>query len=63
MCISENKFIEKDYALRGYDIYGKVLKSEVTKPVNKSFEFNKWHKSNNADGLFFIQSKKYWIWI
>lgn len=30
VCIAENKFVEKDYALRGYDMYGNALKSEVT---------------------------------
>lgn len=28
VCIAKNKFIEKDYALRGYDINGKALKSK-----------------------------------
>ncbi|HPQ80055.1 MAG TPA: hypothetical protein PLG47_06345, partial [Candidatus Dojkabacteria bacterium] len=32
VCIAEDKFVEKDYALRGYDMYGKALKSEPVKP-------------------------------
>lgn len=28
VCIAEGNFVEKDYALRGYDMYGKALKSE-----------------------------------
>lgn len=31
--------------------------AKVTKPKTKPFKFNKWYKSNNADGLFFIQSE------
>lgn len=33
VCIAENKFIEKDYALRGYDMYGKALQSEMKQCV------------------------------
>ena len=29
VCIAEDKFIKKDYALRGYDMDGKTLKSEI----------------------------------
>jgi hypothetical protein len=57
VCIAEDKLVEKEVALKDYDTCGEVLKSKVNKPVDEPFEFNKWYKFNNEDGLFFIKSK------
>lgn len=39
VCISEGKFIEKDYALKDYNMYGKPLKSEE---IKEEFKVGDW---------------------
>jgi len=53
VCMTKGTFVEKDYALRGYDMYGKALKENIPEEKSDSEE-----KFKAGDILYFLNDKK-----